>query len=154
MRQENDSFIPKCLGYLGLIPFIVITLFLFFDDHHFTIWQKFLISYSAVILSFVGALQWAFSMTLIDLSPKHRKWMLIWSVIPSLTAWLALLISETYALTLLSIFFGLSYIVDNKINQLSSLQTWYIPMRFKLTCIVIACLTLALLLTTYPCYII
>ena len=65
---EEPTFFARSLGYLGLLPFVVPTLLLGYDAPHTALWLHFLMTYAAVILSFVGALHWAFAMTLADLT--------------------------------------------------------------------------------------
>jgi hypothetical protein len=90
MKQKSNVLLPKILGYLGLLPFVIPTFFLFYDYHHLEMWRHFLITYAAVILSFVGALHWSFAMLLHDLSLNKQRWSFVWSVIPSIMAWVAL----------------------------------------------------------------
>lgn len=80
MRFKTIITIPKLLGYLGLIPFIVSTGFMIFDQNNAATWQHFLLSYAAVILTFVGALQWSFAMLLPGLTIKQQNFSYIWSI--------------------------------------------------------------------------
>ena len=72
------------LGYGGLIPFVGLTLMVLLDWHHQMVWSDALVGYGAVILSFVGALHWAFAMLLPDLAPAQRRNLFIWSTVPAL----------------------------------------------------------------------
>jgi hypothetical protein len=59
MQQSSSQqpvFFASTLGYLGLLPFVIPTLLLGFDAPHTALWLHFLMTYAAVILSFVGAL--------------------------------------------------------------------------------------------------
>jgi hypothetical protein len=89
------------LGYGGLIPFVALTAAFLLDHHHGLLWSDALIAYGAVILSFVGALHWAFAMTLPDLTAQQRTARFVWSVVPALLAWPALLVDATMASILL-----------------------------------------------------
>jgi hypothetical protein len=71
------------------------------DHHHGLLWSDALIGYGAVILSFVGALHWAFAMVLPDLTEQQRTARFVWSVVPALLAWPALLVDATMASFLL-----------------------------------------------------
>ena len=55
-------------------------------------WGTALLAYGAVILSFVGALHWGFAMALGGLSDRERTHRFVWSVVPSLLAWPAVLL--------------------------------------------------------------
>jgi hypothetical protein len=104
------------------------------------LWRNLLLTYAVVILSFLGALHWAFAMVIENLATKKRNMMFIWSVMPSLMAWVALLIPQMYGLLLLSSLFVFALWMDIKLAQSTSLPAWYIPMRFRLTCVMTFCL--------------
>lgn len=143
MRRENPNRMPKLLGYLGLLPFIIPTVFLFCDYHHFMVWRNVLISYAAVILSFLGAVYWGVAMIVKEMSIKKRNVMLAWSVIPSIVAWICLLIPQVYGLILLSVFFVISFFMDMQLTKSEAKPAWYIPLRFQLTVVVTTCLVTA-----------
>jgi hypothetical protein len=78
------------LGFGGTIPFFVPAALVYLNPDHLEIWQSLLWNYGAVILSFVGALHWAFAMFAKDLSERDQTISYIWSVIPALVAWVAI----------------------------------------------------------------
>lgn len=143
MNKDNDEFLPKLLGYLGLLPFITTTFLLYMDSDHSEAWSHLLISYAAVILSFVGAIHWAFAMTINKVNQFERRIAFIWSVIPSLVAWVSLFINEFFALIIISLFFILNLIKDKKSLKTVDLPNWYLPMRSHLTYVVTTCLTIS-----------
>ena len=143
MIKDQVFFLPKLLGYLGLLPFIASTLLLFLDSGHSAIWSHFLITYAAIILSFIGALYWAFAMTINQLSEIDRKLAFIWSVISSIIAWISLFMNESFALILLVIFFILNLAKDKRLPRNADLPEWYLPLRLNLTYIVTTCLAFA-----------
>jgi hypothetical protein len=146
MKQKSNVLLPKILGYLGLLPFVIPTFFLFYDYHHLEMWRHFLITYAAIILSFVGALHWSFAMLLHDLPANKQKWSFIWSVIPSLAAWVALSIPQFYSFFLLATFFILNLIKDKTLSNIVELPNWYISLRHNLTFVATACLVVSGLL--------
>ena len=91
----------RWLGYGGLIPFIVLAPISLLDSHHGFTWSDALFAYGAVILSFVCALHWGFSMALPGLDDARRVRTMLWSVVPSLMAWPALLLVPMEAAVLL-----------------------------------------------------
>lgn len=147
MRHNTSSFTPKLLGYLGLLPFIVPTVFLFYDHHHLGMWQHFLLSYGAVILTFVGALHWSFAMALQELSASKQRNLFLWSIVPSLVAWLALSIPKIYGFMLLVAFFVLALWRDESLAAKVSLAPWYLPLRRNLTLVAVICLLIAAFFT-------
>lgn len=140
MENKLQARLPKTLGYLGLIPIVVSTILIFFDSYHLIFWRNMLLTYAVVILSFLGALHWAFAMTLNNLAAKKRQTMMVWSVLPSLIAWAALFITPKYGFLLLSCFFVFTLLMDLKLAQTATLPTWYIPLRFRLTVVMTSCL--------------
>lgn len=131
---------PKLLGYFGLIPFIVPTVFLYLDDSHLDIWRHLLLSYGAVILSFVGALHWSFAMLLNELPINKKRWSFLWSIAPSLAAWISLSIPKFYGFILLAVFFAIALIRDEQLFDNTELPFWYMPLRRNLTVVAISCL--------------
>ena len=134
------------LGYGGLLPFIVLAAASMLDHHHAFFWVDGLLAYGAVILSFVGALHWGFAMSLLanltDGERALRNLRFIWSVIPALVAWLALLLPPSVASCLLIAGFITNYWQDRRVAVVVSLPAWYLPLRLRLS--VVACLCVAL----------
>jgi glycerol uptake facilitator-like aquaporin len=146
--MSKNFCLPRFLGYLGLLPFVVPTLLLSLDSYHSLLWSHVLINYAAVILSFLGALHWAFAMTIPSLNQRSRNLSFIWSVIPSLIAWISLLVNEFFGTLLLIIFFALSLWKDKQLIDIFELPKWYFPMRSRLSFIVIICLSISLFYLT------
>jgi hypothetical protein len=140
MENKLQARLPKTLGYLGLIPIVVSTIMIFLDSYHLMFWRNMLLTYAVVILSFLGALHWAFAMTLDNLAAKKRQTMMVWSVLPSLIAWVALFIPPKFGFLLLSCFFVFALLMDIKLAKIVILPTWYIPLRFRLTVVMTSCL--------------
>ena len=107
MTTANPTFpaapLPRSvawLGYGGLLPFLLPALIAPFDAAHGSVWLEIQRAYGAIILSFVGALHWAFAMQpgIAD-DDRHRHF--IWSVVPALIGWLALILPAFTGLLLL-----------------------------------------------------
>ncbi len=145
MKASLDSPIPKTvalLGYGGLIPFVVLALAAWIPSAAPYGADYALLLYGGVILSFVGALHWSFAMTLEDLSSQERQRAFIWSVMPALLAWVALLLTPPAPGVLLIAGFLLHYWRDQAMFRRASIPAWYLPLRLRLT--VVAALSLAL----------
>lgn len=140
MTNQMKDRLPRLLGYLGLLPILFSTALIFFDSHYLEFWIKILLTYAVVILSFLGALHWAFAMSIENLAIKKRQAMFIWSVISSLIAWVALFMPPTFGFLLLSCFFVFALWMDIKLAQLTNLPAWYLPLRFRLTIVMTFCL--------------
>lgn len=79
------------LGYGGLLPFVLLTIATAVDKDDAVFWSQALFSYGSVILTFVGALHWGFALAIPGIPDKQRDAVLIWSVVPALVAWVALM---------------------------------------------------------------
>jgi hypothetical protein len=134
------------LGYGGLVPFGMLALGAWLDSHHIEIWQQALVSYGAVILSFVGALHWGFAVLGEKALPESSDGMYLWSVVPALLGWVALLICQLgvgyleVGSVLLAGGFVAHFSQDYRIARQLPLPSWYLPLRLRLTAA--ACLSL------------
>ena len=128
------------LGYGGLVPFLALALLGALDANHRELWQKMLLSYGAVILSFVGALHWAFAMVHPATQGQAASGIYAWSVMPSLVAWVALLVSPALGTTLLLGGLLAHYRQDLRLARVLALPGWYLPLRLQLTLVASLCL--------------
>ena len=128
------------LGYGGLLPFVALASASVLDADAMLRWQSALLSYGAVILSFIGALHWGFAISAGGLSDKQRNACFFWSVIPALLAWLTFFLVPIIASALLSAGFLAHYLQDWRLVRQADLPSWYLPLRLRLT--VVACASL------------
>jgi len=123
------------LGGLGVIPFLVLSV-------SFVImagaWQATAVMalqyYAAIILSFLGGLHWAMAMD------SRNPWQYVYAVMPSLFAWVCLLLPADSAFFLLSFGFVLAFYVDRGVFGRGH---WFTGLRAVLTLVVCAALYLA-----------
>jgi hypothetical protein len=137
------SIIPPIvnwLGYGGLLPFLALAVALWVDSSNGSFWREALVAYGAVILSFVGALHWGFAMSQSDMTAHQRTHCFIWSVVPALMAWIALLMTPKYAILLLVAGFLIHFWQDRQLAKAVDMPVWYLPLRLKLT--FVACFAL------------
>jgi hypothetical protein len=137
---ENTPLSVKLLGYGGLIPFIGGSLCQVFHLFPELPWDRMVMSYGAIILSFLGGIHWAFAMTLKELSPAQQSDRFVWSVIPSLIAWSSLALPLNYATTVLILGFVAHFLQDVYVKKLAFLPAWYIPLRVQLSAVACVCL--------------
>ena len=92
------------------------------------------IAYSAVILSFIGAVHWGF---IFKAEPfDNATKLLALAVVPSLVAWVALLFPPLFALIVFAFAFPALFIYE-KFTELSTLlPDWYMMLRIQLTLLV------------------
>lgn len=140
----TDSALPRLLGTAGVVPFVALAVLTSVPGPYEVVGRFALVAYGAIILSFVGALHWAFAMLLEALSGRARTWHLVWSVVPALIGWVALLLPPVVSIILLLVGFGSQFIVDRQLAGRASLPAWYLPLRRGLTLTVSLTLLLAL----------
>ena len=115
------------LGLAGLLPFLgglaATWLWPGWGGHA-------LAAYGDAILSFLGAVHWGLALAAPDVAPRAR---LIGGVIPSLVAWVALLLPLPVGLTILALgLLGLAG-VETLAATRSLLPRSYMPLRWLLT---------------------
>ena len=134
--------LARLLGYAGLVPFIVFsagawTTSPVMQNAHFI-----LLTYAAIILSFMGAVHWGIAMAGNAATAKPQLGL---SVLPALLGWLALLIPMLYGYVLMAACFIALLMADRLAGRKGLLPDWYLPMRVILTTIVVLCLLAAAL---------
>ena len=139
MQRPPVPRIASLLGYGGVIPFAALAI---------AAWAAPLaylqpvaeaqIAYGAAILSFLGAAQWGAAIV----APKPPPERLVWSVIPSLIAWVGLMLPPSYGLGVLILGVMACYVMDQKAVAAGFLPLWYSGLRQPLSLLV--CLLLAL----------
>lgn len=123
----------RWLGYGGLIPFVGLAALWLLEVGPRPLWLSALQAYGAAILSFVGALHWAFAMLLPTLTPRRRQYLFLWSTIPALLAWVAWLLPAAIGLWLLAGGFVAHLAHDQALTHEARLPAWYLPLRLRLT---------------------
>ncbi len=137
----NPHFLNKRLahqlGFAGLLPFLLLMLGAWFAD---TSWlgdflrgQK---AYAMVILSFLGGIHWGAVMLCGTLSLSDTRKALLWSVTPSLIAWIATQ-SGGFGLGILMGGFIAALEVDKRMFRRYGMPGWLIRLRGRLTLAVV-----------------
>tara|TARA_Y100001935_G_C16969474_1_gene343372 strand:+ start:76 stop:579 length:504 start_codon:yes stop_codon:yes gene_type:complete len=141
-KNGEQLAIPKIaliLSYCGLIPFIALSVGLWFSPANQTEFlNNALITYSAIILSFIGAIYWGFCMSK---NQKNKKKFYIFSVLPALFGWLILLSDTFLNYFLFSMAFGCVCLFDVAQSKKGELPAWYPKLRVPVTILVITSLT-------------
>lgn len=122
------------LSYAGLIPFILLSsaLWMFQDVYHGPI-NAALLSYAAIILSFMGAVHWGFSM---EGNHEIDKWQMGLSVMPPLVAWLASFTAPIMNYSILIVAFIGLCVFDDRLAMSGKVPAWYPSLRTPLTVVV------------------
>ena len=129
------------LGYAGLLPFLGCAAVLYATDDlaQATVAEDALRYYAAVIASFLGAVHWGVAAT----ESEHRHARLRWGVMPSLVAWMLLLLPAKAAFYGFALLFAVILIVDRHLLPLP--DTRYRQLRLRLSIVVILTLLTAAL---------
>ena len=134
------------LGYLGSLPFIALAVTISIANVEAVVIAKSaLYIYGAVILSFLGGLHWgriASKKTIVS----SDKWVLLYSVVPSLIGWFSFLLKFFWSNTawILIIGFVGSYFMDRFFIKNGIFKSFMGSLRLNLT--IIACISLSFLL--------
>ena len=137
MKKEQ---LTKILTYCGSIPFIFLTYLSFSkSDQLFTInTNLILISYGAIILSFISGMHFSYAI----LQDKISNRLLILSNIMALMSWLCLLVNFKLALVVIIIGYIFNLIVDFVAYKNLVIKRWFFNLRLRISLIVISCLIL------------
>ncbi len=121
-----------------------IALAIWFAPPAFRDWARnALVAYGMVILAFVGALHWGFTMKTPEFDERDRWTWMGWSVTPALLAWTASLFPFRPAVAILAATFVVHLAVDHLFASRSGLPPWYLTMRRALTAAVVLGLVIA-----------
>jgi hypothetical protein len=140
MRFSSNriSFVGHLLGLGGLVPFIGLAALSFTvspAQRPAVIFS--LLAYSATIISFLGAIHWG--LTMVENLPSTQQ--LVWGVVPSLLAWISLMVQGEWGLLLVAaVLFG-CLVIDAKIYPSFGLQHW-LSLRWTLTVVAIVSVAL------------
>ena len=149
MTRSDSSFAPvktvliaRVLGYGGALPFLCGAIA---ASHQVVVLglapAHLLLSYGAVILSFLGGLHWGRVITSPNPNGRSDSTWLIWSVCPSLLGWMTLLLPEKVGAVVLSLCFLAALKIDQKLFRQKIWPTWMRPLRLHLSLIAVASLT-------------
>ncbi len=117
------------LGYAGLLPFVLGAALVWLVNAQAHPYVTLALSaYAGVVLSFLGAVHWGLAMR----QPAAAPASFVWGVMPSLAAWVALVMPASAGLVLHGVMLLLCYGVDRKLYPAQGVGHW-LTMRFRLT---------------------
>ncbi len=137
------------LTVAGVIPFVALLALMFVGDHvqyveQLSLYLQLLTTYSAVILSFLGGIQWGIGVSISESAPRSAKTLFYLSVVPSLLAWTMLMIPHPISRVLVAIsIFGFVWIIDTLLNLQRLIPAWFYKLRTVITGSVISTLVIA-----------
>ena len=136
--QGDIAILVQRLGNAGLIPFVGLAglMWLVSGDVHAFVAMA-LSAYAATIAAFLGGIHWGMGL---PLDAAARRFHLVWGVIPSLVAWVALLMPAYAGLPVLALLLLACYGVDRRSWAQWGWADW-LPLRARLTAVsVLSCL--------------
>jgi len=146
----EDTSVPHVaawLGGTGALPFAALLMLTIFGPPDWTAWAgQALAFYGAVILSFLGGIQWGLAVSdgpQITESRLGRR--LAISVVPSLIGWAALLMPMDIGLFVLAAAFALVLFLDVQASMKGEAPGWYPKLRLPLTGVVAVSLVIGAL---------
>ncbi len=147
------------LSVAGLIPFIVLGAVVLLDPLDTPIAIEVLISYGAVILSFIGAVHWGFALRDtaypvggVPLTPAvlgAERQLLIFGIVPAIIGWVALLAMIHFNAPALALFillagFFIAIVVETIGKGRGVVAGNYLTMRWAVSIVVLLILTFLL----------
>jgi hypothetical protein len=131
----------RLAGYLGLIPFAALAaITLVGSSAQSELAAHALLAYAALIATFVGAIHWGLAAAREEGS---ANWQYLWSVVPSLIAWLCLFLPGRAALVTVAALLATCLLVDIRATSAGSFPAMLIKLRVQLTAIAMASLLVA-----------
>jgi len=131
------------ISFMGMIPFIIGLLDLWFNQENLIFSINFVKYYGVIILTFLGSIYWGIILNqnkTITFSNQFKILIIIWSITPALGGTLILLIDKNISLIILSIGYLICQIMDEIYNKFLFFPNWYILLRRLLSFTVITIL--------------
>ena len=129
------------LGYLGLIPFFVLTIIFFISNFNNYVVDVYLF-YANIILSFLCGAQWSKILNS-DISNNKNLLLTLSVLVPVFSFFLDFFSNQDIKITIYMILFFSTNFIDEKIFSESS-NVWYLKLRKRLTFLVILTLVINL----------
>uniref|UniRef100_A0A1A7Y4R3 Transmembrane protein 69 n=1 Tax=Iconisemion striatum TaxID=60296 RepID=A0A1A7Y4R3_9TELE len=137
-----------CLGFAGLIPFVSPTLLMAVTEIYYPQLAYAQVAYGAAIVSFLGGARWGFALP--ESSPAKPDWInLANSVVPSMLAWGAMLMSDSIVSAATMVIMGLGISLHYDLSLLPTYPSWFKALRTVLTMVAFFSLLGTLLMKGY-----
>ena len=123
--------IARRLGYGGLLPFVGGALLVWAVRENAHPYVTLALSgYAAVILSFLGGIHWGLALRQAEPPPR----LLVWGVVPSIVAWLAVMMPPSAGLVIHGAMLIACYAVDRRVYPAQGVAHW-LTLRFRLSAV-------------------
>lgn len=151
-RQRTDAAKARRMAWglslAGAIPFVFLAMAIavMAKTHPLMgLAQDMLKTYAAVILSFLGGIRWGHAMR--SAEPETGRRVFVYSVIPSLIGWFAILLPAPYVFAVFALAFAGQGAWDSFAGQNGVFGLWFAKLRIVITLIVVAAMVLAFFAT-------
>lgn len=142
--MQSPSRIPRpalVLGWLGVVPFVALAgAAIVGGAVPPATAVTALVLYAAIILSFMGGVQWGLAMAATSQSAEMRSARMVASVMPALAAFALWLLPTTLALSGLAVVYAGLLVYDLGSVRAGVAPPWYAPLRLQLTAAVVIAL--------------
>lgn len=128
------------LGLAGLLPFFALAVFSWLSPPaELGGVLKAQAHYAASIFTFLGALHWGVVLARSEITDGRAVTRLLWSVLPSITAWILTLYGVRVALPGLFAGLLLALVIDWRLYRGTGVPAWFMPLRLVLSMGALAC---------------
>jgi len=127
--SPGPNAMAERLGYAGLLPFVLGALLVWLvreEAHPYATLA--LAAYGALIASFLGGIHWGLAFRQ---SQPPTRW-LVWGVVPSLVAWVAVIMPPSAGLVIIGVLLLACYAVDRRLYVEQGVAEW-LTLRFRLS---------------------
>ena len=139
--SDKTVLTARILGYGGALPFLGSAIAVSQQTTILGLMPAYLLlSYGAVILSFLGGLHWGRVITSPSSDRRSDSAWLVWAVCPSILSWASLLLPVKAGALLLILCFLAALQIDQKLLREQVWPSWMRPLRLHLSLIAVASL--------------
>ncbi len=129
--QPPVSDTARLLGHLGLLPFVLGAALVWVVNAEAHPYATLALSaFAAVVVSFLGGIYWGLGFRL-SAPPAS---LFIWGIVPSLVAWIAVMMPASAGLVVHGVMLLVCYAVDRRIYPTQGLSHW-LTLRFRLSAV-------------------
>jgi hypothetical protein len=147
MNANAHARLAWILSIAGAVPFVASAAWIMLGPvDQVALATQVLITYSAIILSFLGGIQWGLGVAVSEQAPQSAQSLFLLSIVPALLGWLMLFIATPSAKVIVAIFlFGFVWVIDALLHLQKLIPAWFLKLRTTVSAIVLASLVAGML---------
>jgi hypothetical protein len=137
--------LPLAFAIASAIPFVLLSTAVALHVFHNTkVVSALLLTYAAVIISFLGGIHWGIAVVRYADNRKIATWLIAESVCTSLIAWGAIFMSDTFSqLLILTLLYTFVWAIDSMLYSADMIPLWFFNLRGIITPVVLVSLYVA-----------